>query len=242
MLLHGMTPFIQDDRLFVHLTGEKVPEDILELAKANGKIILDTMRVWNEGTTFITCEYGSKHMLDLFCDWSIDEKRRITRVTDLHNMLDRSIDTPCSDDIMMAVGECPCGRTNLIESINDRFSTTITTDRGILGYADLDGLFFSVMRKESVGRDGRSLTVVYARHEGRLYFMCNRSSNIPPSTRTAVTAGLQDIIGSLHGLDARTIFWESDATPKRLDGMPKFFPIMIVESDQELQLVIDSIC
>jgi hypothetical protein len=100
---------IDPKRFLIYATGEPSPPALRQAYVAQGLTYIDAMRSWMGGFTFITCEFGERHVIDYLSAPRLDGTRLYA--TDLWNLSQPFVDIDTQDDIRWARRHhCACGR------------------------------------------------------------------------------------------------------------------------------------
>lgn len=121
----------------IYSSGEGTPPEVSEFFTSRGYHYIDAMRCWTGGCTFITCQYGRKHWIDLVGGVKVGDDSNLI-ATDYFNLAQAFVDYDTGDRISWSRGDiCKCDLP--IDDI--KFTNQKSLDIGIgsrhLSYQDL---------------------------------------------------------------------------------------------------------
>jgi len=97
------------ESILIYSTGEKSTPEMIDYYRKFGLFYLDGMRCWTGGATFITCEYGNKHWIDMVSKSFFNNNDELIS-TDLFNLAQPFLSYPTGDIIESKRGIiCSCG-------------------------------------------------------------------------------------------------------------------------------------
>lgn len=129
-----------------HCTGEICSEELKSFFKEKGKLLLDTMRIWNGGASFYTCNFGGLHWNNMMSLIEIKNNKLIT--SDFWNCAQLFLHYDTGDRLHIHNdGICQCGLPKQRNEWFDRLQT-LRCINGVVEYKTLRSAFIEIAAEQ----------------------------------------------------------------------------------------------
>lgn len=109
----------------INTTGCSPLRAEMEVVRAAGMDYRDTMRCWDGGASFFTCEHGNRHWAGLWSKIEYDDQRCLLS-SDLLNLRQKFLRYPNGDNVVCTPGAvCPCGLRHVELDFAERVSPKV---------------------------------------------------------------------------------------------------------------------